>query len=81
MGPAGKGDYSLLLLLPTTMMVLLQLGLPQSFLYFSARGQTVGLVAKSFVLTAALSAIGFASYSSFSQFSRTTILGKGSASS
>ena len=60
LGPAGKGDYYLLLLLPSTMMLLLQLGLPQSFLYYSARGQTVGIIAKSFVLTAVLSAFGFA---------------------
>ena len=60
LGPAGKGEYYLLLLLPTTMMVLLQLGLPQAFSFFSARGRTVRLVTKSFALTGALSAIGFA---------------------
>jgi O-antigen/teichoic acid export membrane protein len=60
LGPVGKGEYYLLLLLPTTMMVVLQLGLPQAFSYFSARGQTVRLVTKSFALTGALSAIGFA---------------------
>ena len=60
LGPAGKGDYYLLVLLPTTMLLLLQVGLPQGFAFFSARGQTIGLVTKSFVLTAVLLAIGYA---------------------
>ena len=60
LGPAGKGDYYLIVLLPTTMMIILQLGLPQAFAFYSARGETAGLVAKSFVLTAVLSVIGFA---------------------
>ena len=60
LGPEGKGEYSLLILLPTTMMVVLQLGLPQAFQYFAARGQSLGLIRKSFLFTAALSAIGCA---------------------
>lgn len=60
LGPAGKGEYYLLILLPTTMMILLQFGLPQAFAFFSARGQVAGLVAKSFALTALLSLVGFA---------------------
>lgn len=60
LGPAGKGDYYLLVLLPTTMSILLQLGLPQAFEFFAARGQTAGLTGKSFVLTAVLSIIGLA---------------------
>lgn len=55
LGPAGKGDYYLLTLLPATTMVLLQLGLPTAFTFYSARGQTSGLVVKSIVLTAVLS--------------------------
>jgi O-antigen/teichoic acid export membrane protein len=60
LGPAGKGDYYLLVLVPSTAMVLLQLGLPQAFGFFTARGQTLGMVTRSMVLTAALSAAGFA---------------------
>lgn len=55
LGPAGKGDYYLLILLPTTAMVLIQLGLQQAFAFFAARGRTVGLLTKAVVLTAALS--------------------------
>jgi O-antigen/teichoic acid export membrane protein len=60
LGPAGKGDYYIIVLLPATVVVLLQLGLPQAIEFFSAQGKTFGLVAKSFVLTGVLSAIGFA---------------------
>jgi O-antigen/teichoic acid export membrane protein len=59
LGPAGKGDYTILVLLPTTAMVLLQGGLPYAFNFFSARGQTRGMIAKSLLLTAALSASAF----------------------
>jgi O-antigen/teichoic acid export membrane protein len=55
LGPAGKGDYYLLVLLPATAMILIQLGLPQAFGFYAARGQTVGVVAKTLILTAALS--------------------------
>ena len=60
LGPAGKGDYFLLVLLPSTMMILLQLGLPQAFTFYAAQGRTRGLIGKSFLLAAGLSAIGFA---------------------
>lgn len=50
-GPSGKGDYYLLTFLPLTMMVLGQLGLPQAFTFFSARGRTRGLITRSLVLT------------------------------
>ncbi|MEI8334728.1 MAG: polysaccharide biosynthesis C-terminal domain-containing protein [Chloroflexota bacterium] len=55
LGPAAKGDYYLLILVPSTVMVLVQLGLPQAFSYFSARGETLGMVGKSLVLTVGLS--------------------------
>jgi O-antigen/teichoic acid export membrane protein len=58
LGPAAKGDYYILILLPSTMMVLTQLGLPQAFLFHAARGRTAGLLAKAAVLTAALSTAG-----------------------
>jgi O-antigen/teichoic acid export membrane protein len=57
LGPSGKGDYYLLSILPATAMVFLQLGLPQAFTYFAARGQTAGLLVKSLVLTAALTGV------------------------
>src|SRR4051794_19727975 len=60
LGPTGKGEYYLLILLPTTMMVVLQLGLPQAFQYFAARRQTLGLITKAFGFTAALSLLGCA---------------------
>jgi O-antigen/teichoic acid export membrane protein len=57
LGPAGKGDYYILVILPATAVVLLQLGLPYAFNFYSARGQTRGMIAKSLLLTAGLSAI------------------------
>ncbi len=57
LGPAGKGDYYILVLVPSTAMVLLQLGLPQAFGYFAARGRVVGMVAKAFVLTTLLTGV------------------------
>lgn len=59
LGPAAKGDYYILILVPTTTMVLIQLGLPQAFGFFAARGQTVGIVTKTIVLTATLSLAAF----------------------
>ena len=56
LGPTGKGDYYILVLLPATTMVLLQFGLPQAFGFFSARGRTLGMIPKTLALTAALSA-------------------------
>jgi O-antigen/teichoic acid export membrane protein len=54
-GPSGKGDYYLLTLLPLTLMILGQLGLPAAFTFFSARGFTRGLIARAFALTAIVS--------------------------
>ena len=54
LGPGGKGDFYLITLLPVTIMVLIQLGLPQAFGFYSARGQTSGIVAKTLILTAVL---------------------------
>jgi O-antigen/teichoic acid export membrane protein len=59
LGPAGKGDYYLLVLVPSTMMVLLQIGLPQAFQFYSARGRVAGLLGKAIILTAILSVAGF----------------------
>lgn len=57
LGPAGKGDYYILVILPATAVVLLQFGLPYAFNFYSARGQTRGMIAESLVLTTGLSAI------------------------
>jgi O-antigen/teichoic acid export membrane protein len=59
LGPAAKGDYYLLTLLPVTIMVLIQLGLPQAFGFFAARGKTTGIVTKTVSLTAILSLAAF----------------------
>lgn len=50
-GPSGKGDYYLLTFIPTTLMALSQLGLPQAFTFFAARDRTRGLIKRSLVLT------------------------------
>jgi len=57
LGPAGKGDYYILVLVPATAMVLLQLGLPQAFNFYTARGQTVRIGTKALVLTAGLTVV------------------------
>jgi O-antigen/teichoic acid export membrane protein len=54
-GPSGKGDYYLLTFLPTTLMALSQLGLPQAFTFFSARDGTRGLIRRAFVLAGLIS--------------------------
>ena len=57
LGPAGKGDYYILVLVPATAMVLLQLGLPQAFNFYTARGQTVRIGTKALVLTTGLTVV------------------------
>ena len=52
LGPADKGNYYILIIIPATTMVLIQLGLPQAFGFFAARGQTLGIVMKAIALTA-----------------------------
>jgi O-antigen/teichoic acid export membrane protein len=59
LGPAGKGDYYIVVLLPATATVLLQLGLPQAFSFFAARGQMLRILGKTALLTVALSAVAF----------------------
>ncbi len=46
LGPAAKGDYYLLILLPSTVTALTLLGLPQAFGFFAAKGRTDGMVFK-----------------------------------
>ena len=74
LGPAAKGEYYLLVLVPATAMVLVQLGLPQAFGFFAARGQTLGIVGKSVVLTVALAAGAFAVVVLLLPFLQSTIL-------
>jgi O-antigen/teichoic acid export membrane protein len=54
LGPAGKGEFNVVTLLPVTLMVLTQFGLPQALGFFAARGQTDGINRKTVVLAAAL---------------------------
>jgi len=73
-GPSGKGDYYLLVILPATIMILVQLGLPQAFSFYAAKGQTLGLTAKSVVLTAILSVPAFVTTVAILPFLRSTFL-------
>ena len=56
-GPAGKGDYYLLVLLPATALVLIQLGLPSALGYYAARRQTHGILKQALALALGLSAV------------------------
>ena len=57
LGPEIKGDYYLILLLPNTAMVLVQLGLPSALSFYAARGRTARILRKTLVIAAVLSAI------------------------
>jgi O-antigen/teichoic acid export membrane protein len=57
LGPAEKGDYYILTLVPATAMVVLQLGLPRAFGFYTARGVTMTIVTKAFVLTGLLTVV------------------------
>jgi O-antigen/teichoic acid export membrane protein len=60
LGPTGKGDYYLVVLLAATIVVLLQLGLKDAFSYFAAQGRTRWMVTRAVVLVVPLSAAGLA---------------------
>ncbi|HEY7331599.1 MAG TPA: polysaccharide biosynthesis C-terminal domain-containing protein [Candidatus Limnocylindria bacterium] len=45
LGPEGRGVYALLLLLPTTLFALGQLGLPSAITYFAGGGRSLGSLA------------------------------------
>ena len=60
LGPTEKGHYYFLTLLPATAMVILQLGLPRAFGYYTARGVTVTILSKAFALTALLTVVAIA---------------------
>ena len=57
LGPAAKGEYYLIVLLPATAVVILQLGVPQAFGFYAARGQTAGILRQTYLLTASLSLV------------------------
>jgi O-antigen/teichoic acid export membrane protein len=58
LGPSGRGEYSLLLLLPSTLFALGQLGLPSALTYFAGSGRSVAsLAAAAAVVATVLSAI------------------------
>ena len=57
LGPALKGDYTFVILLPASAIVLVQLGLPSAFGYFSARGRTRGMFQASILLAIVLSVL------------------------
>lgn len=54
LGPAGRGEYSLLLLLPSTLFALGQLGLPSALTFFAGGGRSIAS------LTAAAAGVGAA---------------------
>lgn len=60
LGPALKGDYYLLVILPNTAMVLVQFGLPSALSFYAGRGRTTRIVGTMIVLTAVLSLIAVA---------------------
>jgi O-antigen/teichoic acid export membrane protein len=74
LGPAAKGDYYLLILVPSTVMSLTLLGLPQAFGFFAARGKTRGIVAKSVLMTVILASAGFVGTLVFLPLLRETVL-------
>jgi O-antigen/teichoic acid export membrane protein len=74
LGPAGKGDFYLITLFPVTIMVLIQLGLPQAFGFFAARGQTTGINTKTVILTVALAGPALALAIAILPLLRVTIL-------
>jgi O-antigen/teichoic acid export membrane protein len=74
LGPSGKGDFYLITLLPVTIMVLLQLGLPQALGFYTARGQTIGISAMTVGLTAGLCIPALAVTLALLPFLRATIL-------
>jgi O-antigen/teichoic acid export membrane protein len=74
LGPAAKGDYYLLVLPPATMMVLVQLGLPQALGFYAARGQTRGMLRKAISLATVLSLVAIAVVAALLPWLRETIL-------
>jgi O-antigen/teichoic acid export membrane protein len=58
LGPAGRGAYSVVLLVPSTLAALGQLGIPSALTYLSGRGRSLSnLLPQAFWLAAALSIV------------------------
>jgi O-antigen/teichoic acid export membrane protein len=57
LGPEVKGDYYLLTLVPNTVLVLVQFGLPAALGFYSARGRTTAIVRRAISLAIFLSAV------------------------
>ena len=58
--PAGKGDFYLVQLIPSTLLVLGQIGLPSAIAYYAGRGQTKRLAGRSLTLALGMAGIGVA---------------------
>ncbi|MFN8629504.1 MAG: oligosaccharide flippase family protein [Chloroflexota bacterium] len=58
LGPSGKGDFYLVQLVPSTLLVLGQIGLPSAISYYAGRGQMRGLARRSLILALGLSLAG-----------------------
>ena len=58
LGPAGKGDFYLVQLVPSTLLVLGQIGLPSAISYYAGRGQLTGLARRATILALAFSLVG-----------------------
>jgi O-antigen/teichoic acid export membrane protein len=57
LGPSGRGEYSLLLLLPSTLFALGQLGLPSALTFFAGSGRSVASLAMAAAIMAAVLAV------------------------
>ncbi|MHB8958671.1 MAG: oligosaccharide flippase family protein [Candidatus Limnocylindrales bacterium] len=58
LGPAGKGDFYLVQLVPSTLLVIGQLGLPSAIAYQAGRGRMKGLAWRSVLLALSLAVAG-----------------------
>ncbi len=58
LGPAGKADFYLVQLVPSTLLVIGQLGLPTAIAYQAGRGRMKGLAWRSVLLALSLAAVG-----------------------
>jgi O-antigen/teichoic acid export membrane protein len=74
LGPKGKGDYYLVILLPATIVVFAQLGLPQAFGFFAAQSRTRRIVTTAILLAAGLSAVALLITAQLMPWLRETII-------
>jgi O-antigen/teichoic acid export membrane protein len=56
--PAGKGDFYLVQLVPSTLLVLGQIGLPSAIAFYAGRGQTSRLGSRTLALALGMAATG-----------------------